>query len=521
MNARSLAVVVAALAACGGEDAPVLEAPPLAPLVRPDTPGNNLMFNFEPSDVVETHASPGGRFLIHFTRDGINAVPDTDSDTSGIPDFVEQVAQVYDQVLVHYQGLGLRAPLDDGDIADNGGDDRFDVYLVDFNGIGDGNYRNDACGPTNQEVCAGYMIQENDYAGYGYPSTLVANRILGSHEFFHAIQAAYDNNQGSVLAEGTAVWGTESFDEGLNDFEAFIDGYLNNADRPLDQPLPGPVDPFSYGSAIFFQFVEEAYGPGIVRAILESSENGVGGVADPIWFEQLDATLSTAAQSPFADVFHEFVTWNLYTTSAFADPAQAYANGAGYPRVRIDMVTAPHQDDSLRVYYASAHYFGAAPLGRPAMTAAVVPPATDAAAAEGLEMMLVTETSSGIGTVLEIADPTAGTETVDTNGVERVVTVVFNPTMGGESKKPGLCIGSPEEVQSCKEQLGGAGGAGGGGGGGAPPNDDPPSDDDGDGGCSCRVAATKTNTPALLCALFFYFLRRRRAATQANAKIAA
>ena len=77
---------------------------------------------------------------------------------------------------------------------------------------GDGVYRTDGCRKDKPSICAGYMTQENDYKGYNYPSTAIANRILGSHEFFHAVQAAYDDAQDSVAREGSAVWATERFD---------------------------------------------------------------------------------------------------------------------------------------------------------------------------------------------------------------------------------------------------------------------------------------------------------------------
>ena len=503
-----LAAVVVAAACAPADPAASWVGPGLAPEVRPDTPGNNLQFAFDSGDLVETFGSADGHFLVHYTRTGPNGVPALDADVSGVPDFVEEVAAVYVEVLAHYQGtLGFRAPLDDSAIGDNGGDERFDVYLVDFAGVGDGNYRDDACLPQNSEQCAGYMVEENDFSGYGYPSTLYANRILGSHEFFHAVQSAYDNGQGSVLAEGTAVWATESYRPALDDFEWFLDGYLDNPDRPLDTPLPGPVDPFSYGSAIFFQFLEEHYGPGTVRALWEACENGAGGVADPQWLEVLGPTLATQASSSFAEAMVEFARWNLYT-GVFGDPAASYQNGGSYPRVRIDDVPTPHQDDALRVYHASSQYYAALPGGRAQMTAALVAPASDPGATDGVALLLATERGGNITSVVDVADVGAGEELVDTAVAERLVVVAVNTATGGDSKRPGLCIGSPEEVADCRAALSGAGGSG-----GAPAA---PVTDESEGGCGCRMDGDRAPTaPASLAALGVLALaavrRRRRA----------
>jgi hypothetical protein len=368
------------------------------------------------------------------------------------------------------------------------------VYLVDFGGMGDGNFQNDQCQQQNPQICAGYMIQENDFVGYGYPSTLVANRILGSHEFFHGVEAAYDDGQGSVAGEGSAVWATESFDPSLDDFENFISGYLTSPDRSLDQAMPGPVDPFSYGAGIFFQFLEEHYGAGTVKALWERCVNGANGVEDPVWFTVLDPLLQAEAGVSFADAFVDFATFNLFTAQ-YADPARGYADGAGYPSVRTTIATAPYADDALRVFYASTQYYNLDPAGRASMAAALVVPEGGEADLDGLVLLLVARGASGFEPVVRVADPTAASDVVDTSSADRFVVAVVNTLQQGESRKPGLCIGTPDEVASCRDALlggGGAGGAGGVGGseaGGSPPNPQgsPPSEDD--GGCSCRVTA--------------------------------
>ncbi|WP_170229815.1 MXAN_6640 family putative metalloprotease [Polyangium fumosum] len=509
------------LAACGPEGAGLGglggDGPALAPLDRPDTPGNGLQFNFEPGDVVETFGSPGGKFLVHFTLAGPHAVPLADADGSGAPDFVEQVASVYDEVLGHYEGMGFRPPRSDEGLPDNGGDGRFDVYLVDFAGIGDGTYQTDTCGPDKPDQCTGYMVQENDYKGYSYPSTLVANRILGSHEFFHAVQAAYDHGQGSVFNEGTAVWATESFDPTLPDFEAFIDGYLDNVDRSLDVPLPGPVDPFSYGSAIFFQFLEERYGDGTIRTLLEKTEDGADDVADPNWLDVLDPTLAAADGASFPAAFVEFATWNLFTAQS-ADPTRGYTDGAKYAPVHMESVAAPYTD-VLRVFYASSQYYRVGTGGRGQMTAALATPEDAAEQVDDLALLVTTRTGTTVGPVVRALDVRAGADPIDTSSADDLVVVVVNTAQAGNSRKPTLCIGSPDEVEACKTAVessgsgggggggsGGAGGSGSGGGGGDPINPGDP----GDCGCAFSPAPASPGLAALGALVLLGHRRARR-----------
>jgi hypothetical protein len=120
--------------------------------------------------MVRSVVSPGGSFRVHFSEVGPNAVATADADGDGTPDAVEVVATTYDEAGAFYAGeLRMRTPVSDEIVGDgDGGDALFDVYLVDFAGRADGAYRNEACNAAG--ACAGYMIQENDFTGYAYPS---------------------------------------------------------------------------------------------------------------------------------------------------------------------------------------------------------------------------------------------------------------------------------------------------------------------------------------------------------------
>src|SRR5262249_37741082 len=147
----------------------------------------------------------------------------------------------------------------------------------------DGTFVREGCDGDN--VCTGYMVQENDFSGYNYPSLSYANRVLSSHEFFHAVQAAYDNSESSILGEGSAVWATERFDNTLDDFEGFVPGYLDRPDHPLNLPLGSGFDVFSYGAAIFWEFLAEKFGDAILRELWEACAGA------PTWWDALDGTL--------------------------------------------------------------------------------------------------------------------------------------------------------------------------------------------------------------------------------------
>jgi len=504
------------IAACGAPAPQLAGAPaPFEVALRPDNTASTDLYRFDIGDTVVTYGSPGGDFLIHYAGAGTHAVPGDDLDSSGVPDFVENVAVIYDDVLAHYRDdLGFLPPRSDAAVADNGGDGRFDVYLVDFAGIGDGVFRRDpdGCDPAAPSRCAGYMTQENDFLGYGYPSITVANRILASHELFHAVEAAYDADQNSVASEGCAVWGTESFDSSLDDFEGFIPGYLQNPDRSLDKPLPGPVDPFSYGAAIFFRFLGERYGNDAVRQLWEACVDGAGGVADPVWLEILDPMLQQNYGTTFADAFFEFARWNLYT-GLVADPAVAYGDGAGYGSVAMTTEALPFRNDQLRVFYASSQYTRASTAGYTDLAVALAGPPEELA---DLRVWVSVRNGATPLEVTELTDLEGASQVFDASAATTLVVVVVNTAISGSSRRPGLCLGTPSDVAACHDAIdppstGGTGGSGGTagaagsagtGGTGGSGGSGPPS-----GGCA---ALPQTSFGSMGLALVLLGWRRRR-----------
>jgi hypothetical protein len=442
---RALLVVAAlALVRCGssGFHEPGAQADEA---LRPDSPGSDDLFRFAPDDTVETFDSEGGSFRVHFTRAGTNRARPLDFDADGVPDFVQNVALTAEAVLGFYRDtLGFRVPPSDAALADNGGDGRFDIYLVDFGGRGDGNFQRDGC-DGSPATCTGYLVQENDFSGYGYSSILEGIKVVTSHEFFHAVQAGYSATGSSVVSEGTAVWATEKFSPALDDFEGFVGGYLSNPDRPLDQPLPGPTDPFSYGAALFFQFLDERHGAQIIRELWERLPN------EPSWTAALDAVLRGRHGSTFDAAFTEFARWNLFT-GALADPLRSYARGMGYPTVKTKSVAAPVQLTSLRLFRASTQYFELAPGDRRAITAALVSTTDSESAA--VQLVLASRRGDRWDPLVTLEDVASGTESIGTDGADSVVVAVVHTSRDATAAiRSGLCIGSVDEVAACRLAL--------------------------------------------------------------------
>lgn len=240
-----------------------------------------------------------GNVLVHYATTGTDAVPMTDANVDGVPDFVAEVAAEAELAYDHFVSLGFRRPLGDGTL---GGDGRVDIYLRNLQSA-DGNAGTDSCVAG---MCVGYAVAENDYAGYGYPSRTEAIRSVVPHELFHLVQYAYAMDQPATWTEGTAVWAVEQlYGAGNSDFERFLPAFLGRTYRPFERSVGGFGDAYPYGAALWPYFLEHRFGAGAIVAAWTASERA--GFLDAI-----DSVLVTHDSSVDA-AWLEFTRWNALT----------------------------------------------------------------------------------------------------------------------------------------------------------------------------------------------------------------
>jgi hypothetical protein len=304
--------------------------------------------------------------------------------------------------------------------------------------------------------------------------------LLASHEFFHAVQAAYDVGQGSVLGEGTAVWASEQFDPSLDDLEGFGFAYLDETSRALNADGGGPVDSFTYGTALWFDHIATLHGDDIVRAIYEAVDDAGGASAGADWFVLLDDVLAGAAQAPssFEEDFLSFATSKLGV-------------------VEPDSVSLPYAVSSFFMFTASWQTLSFNPAGRAQVRIALVGEGIDV---DGIHLVI----SSDGGDTHELVEPAAATGDVPVafdvtraNAQQFFRVQLINTRREGNGSRPRLCIGDDDEVEACiAEELAPPAEGEGEGEGEDPP---PPS-------CACASIA---NGP-LAFALALLLARRRR-----------
>ena len=146
----------------------------------------------------------------------------TDSDSDGIPDIVETVADAAENSWqIEITELGYPAPIDSGS--------HLTIILDDTNDY----LTEGAVGITS--------IQSDGVSPYLAIDPWQSENILNvtvAHEVFHCIQFAYSedgsefagNFQGVALAEETAVWFEDRVYDSINDYYGYLSGFLDYPD---------------------------------------------------------------------------------------------------------------------------------------------------------------------------------------------------------------------------------------------------------------------------------------------------
>ena len=269
---------------------------------------------------------------VHWRTSGRHATSPQDVNKT-----VNTLAAVWDLEVGAY---GYRAPLPDT----TGAGPETDIYLRDLGGskvslFGFCTTDDPDATPSNPfSNVSAYCVLDNDFAEFGSSQTPDDFRdVTAAHEFFHAIQFAYDWREDLWLMEGTAMFMEGQFRPGVDDRILYLgNSVLTSPRTPLDRGADG----FEYGAWIYWRFLAEHFGelgdPLIIRRIWERAAGastdtdgpGPDTVAeDPYSIIATRKALSDRGGSLRA-VFAKFAQVNRV-------PATFYDEGASYPRAPV------------------------------------------------------------------------------------------------------------------------------------------------------------------------------------------
>ncbi|WP_156718299.1 MXAN_6640 family putative metalloprotease [Nocardioides sp. Leaf307] len=257
---------------------------------------------------------------------------------NGVPDYVDFALSTLQDVHDTYAGAGYRTPLPDGA---KGGDARTDVYLGDVGSMSFYGYcTSDDDVPDDARAVPAYCVLDNDYRTGQFPTNLPTEnlQVTAAHEYFHAVQYAYDAGEDGWLIEATATWAEDELFDSVNDNVQYL------ADSPLSHPrqsMDRDEDLAVYGDWIFFRHLTERHPaavgglPVLVRKIWERA-GAAAGDRDEYSTQAVEQVLRRQHDVSLSESFARFADANLRPGRAYAEGrAQSYPNAPLWKRTTL------------------------------------------------------------------------------------------------------------------------------------------------------------------------------------------
>ncbi len=268
--------------------------------------------------------SPLGLFRIHFDTTGGHAVyqPEVDiNPPDGTPDYVNRTAEYFDLAWIYIcDTLGYDTPPYDSDRG--GGMDLYDVYMHHYSGaygVTFSEFSSNQRPGRNYDYCS-YIYVDPTYNGFGYNDRTLPMKVTSAHEFFHAVQFAYNVNAGGWYMENCATWMEDILWDDINDNYAYLSLFMNNVHRPLTTANGG----FEYGAFVWPMFLYENWGHDFIRTSWEFCINSNAVAALELTCDQYGTILE--------EQYIIFSLWNYLT--GFRDDGNHYEEGSAYTTAR-------------------------------------------------------------------------------------------------------------------------------------------------------------------------------------------
>jgi hypothetical protein len=263
-------------------------------------------------------------------------VPPEDIDENDIPDYVERIGLYADSAyasLVTNFGY-LPAPVDPAT-----GNDRYDIYLVSVPYYGATVLEQPADSPWNDYHS--YIMINRSF--YGFPenddpegSVIGAQKITSAHEYFHAVQYAYDYDIPNNLwwMESSSTYIEEKLFPEVNDNHAFLPFFFNVPETRLNSDN---ID-HMYSTFVWALYLDANHGPASILAAWQAIINNTPMAA-------IDSALYPLGES-VKKVLPRFNLWNYFTGSR-TKPGQYYAEAELYPETPYDQTFEALSHDSI------------------------------------------------------------------------------------------------------------------------------------------------------------------------------
>ncbi|MFN8162072.1 MAG: MXAN_6640 family putative metalloprotease [Solirubrobacterales bacterium] len=290
-------------------------------LARPTDPMDPDGHSYPPAARSQVASDCTAHFCVHWVNSAAFAdAPDlTDlSPANGVPDFVDQVEAVAEQVHATENGtLGWRAPRPDGTL---GGNARTDIYLADVGETLFG-YASPDPGQAGRRRHA-YLVLDDDYSSAQFPGTtsITDIEVTLAHEYNHVLQFGYDTFQDLWMMESSATWMEDRVYGSVNDYLRYMSRWNDRFRIPLTRSSIK-----IYGSAVWNHWLAHRYGPDLIRT---AWEDALGARPTAFSVASYGAAIEAAGASDFDRDFalfaRDLAEWRVDT---------AFPEGDSYPDV--------------------------------------------------------------------------------------------------------------------------------------------------------------------------------------------
>ncbi len=265
--------------------------------------------------------SPDGHFVVHYDTSGYNAVPLSDRDGNGIPDYIDSAAVILDSVWQQeIDVLGFQAPPD----KQGNPVSAYPVYftrmydygvtwLVDEGNIG------------GRRIFTSYLELNTSYSGF-YTKGLNGLRVTAAHEFNHAIQLGYNIWIGTdydlkdrYFMEMTSTWIEDYVYPEINDYYQYLYFLFDNLSS---YSFTSTFSLYPYANTLYLHMEANLHNSSFVVDVWEQikKENSI---------RALETILKTRGDS-FAQSLNRYGVW-LYFTGDRAIPGSYFPDAADYP----------------------------------------------------------------------------------------------------------------------------------------------------------------------------------------------
>lgn len=268
-----------------------------------------------------TYDSPGGKFKIHYSTTGANAVPTADvSPANGIPDFVEWLANYSDSSYrTEVTNLGQLEPPSDGTA---GGDSKYDIYTEEMPYYGYTQPEGAGSNPWNDAYS--YISVHRSFLGFPPNDDpdgdqKGAAKVTIAHEYYHAVQFAYDYTEQLWFMEASSTWMEDYVYDPVNDNYNYLYLWFSYPDYSLHTT----TNNHEYAAYIWPKYLVQNFGASIMPQI---------------WNQLISSTPYPVMTSILAgdgttlnDQFAHFLCWNYITNTR--DDGLHYTDASHLPLI--------------------------------------------------------------------------------------------------------------------------------------------------------------------------------------------